>query len=279
MMDFNTARQITDKYKLSDFSDAAKVESYITEFALRDLLIGLEEDAAEASESDLSRTVDPGESTPFAPEFDDLCRLHFLVISRKVLNVLEFGSGFSTAVMASAMAMLRAEFGQWAADNLRVAEPFKVYAVEEDARYTEITRKRLGEKFNDYGDISHSTVTLTEHDFRYVTLYDDLPNISPDLIYLDGPSQFAAKETINGFSQAASCRMPMAADILRVEFYLEPGTLILVDGRTANARFLKSYLRRNWTYEHDAEADIHLFELDETPLGKFNARKLEFCLG
>ena len=70
----------------------------------------------------------------------------------------------------------------------------------------------------------------------------------------------------------------MSADILRFEFFLEPGTLILIDGRTANARFLKAYLRRNWAYLHDPAGDIHYFELQEEPLGPFNKAKLDFCL-
>ena len=32
----------------------------------------------------------------------------------------------------------------------------------------------------------------------------------------------------------------MAADILAIEHFLVSGTLIVVDGRTANARFLKA---------------------------------------
>jgi hypothetical protein len=73
--------------------------------------------------------------------------------------------------------------------------------------------------------------------------------------------------------------MPMSADILRFEFFLEPGTLILVDGRTQNARFLKAYLKRNWAYQHDPIGDIHYFELQENALGPYNKRKMDFCLG
>lgn len=70
----------------------------------------------------------------------------------------------------------------------------------------------------------------------------------------------------------------MAADLLRTEFFLEPGTLILIDGRTANARFLRAYFKRNWAYCRLEEADVHLFELPESPLGRYNARKLELSL-
>ena len=71
----------------------------------------------------------------------------------------------------------------------------------------------------------------------------------------------------------------MSADLLLMEPFLLPGTLIVVDGRTANARFLQNNFQRNWEYRHHAEADIHTFELIEAPLGKINQRQLEFCLG
>jgi hypothetical protein len=71
----------------------------------------------------------------------------------------------------------------------------------------------------------------------------------------------------------------MSADILTFEHFLLPGTLIVVDGRTANARFLKTNLQRNWVYYHSEEYDQHFFELKEAPLGIYNQRQIEFCLG
>jgi hypothetical protein len=109
-------------------------------------------------------------------------------------------------------------------------------------------------------------------------VYSKLPNICPDFIYLDGPSQFVSTQELNGFSFNSRVRMPMSADIIRLEFFLEPGTLLLVDGRTQNARFLKSYLRRCWKYKHDSLGDVHYFELQEDPLGPFNRTKIHFCL-
>ena len=70
----------------------------------------------------------------------------------------------------------------------------------------------------------------------------------------------------------------MSADILRIEFLLEPGTFILIDGRSANSRFLKSYLKRKWLYEHNYKGDVHYFELKENYLGKLNEKKIKFCL-
>ena len=68
----------------------------------------------------------------------------------------------------------------------------------------------------------------------------------------------------------------MAADILLFEPFLLPGTLIIVDGRTANARFLKNNLQREWDYCHLDAEDIHVFELIEAPLGKLNKKQMEF---
>ena len=35
--------------------------------------------------------------------------------------------------------------------------------------------------------------------------------------------------------------MPMQCDILKIEYYLIPGTIIIADGRAANSKFLKDF--------------------------------------
>jgi len=65
----------------------------------------------------------------------------------------------------------------------------------------------------------------------------------------------------------------MAADILAMEHFLLPGTLILIDGRTANARFIKANLQRDWSYFYFEAYDQHIFELTEKPLGNINKKK------
>jgi hypothetical protein len=181
-------------------------------------------------------------------------------------------------IFASAMRLLNQSFRDFSRDNFRADEHFHVYSIEEEQRFLDITQARLSDELKPHVSLSRSSVELIEYDHRFATVYTKLPNIAPDLIYLDGPSQFATTSETNGFSMANQCRMPMSADILRVEFFLEPGTLILVDGRTANARFLKACLKRNWAYFFDEIGDVHYFELQEAPLGKINATKLQFCL-
>jgi hypothetical protein len=277
----NSFQQIRKKiasYSLDSFSNLALAQQYADDFGLRQLVTQLAVDRIDSSSAALRRSVVAFEEKPFEPKYQDLCRLHFLVLQRKVINVLEFGSGFSTAVMADAMRILQQHFGSWVKKNIRCEFPHHVYAVEEDQRFLEITKSRLSGGLSGFASVSKSSVELITHDNRFVTVYSRLPNISPDLIYLDGPSQYATTAEVNGFSLTSSVRMPMSADILRFEFFLEPGTLIVVDGRTQNARFLKSYFKRNWAYRHDTDGDVHYFELQEEPLGRFNSRKIDFCL-
>ena len=108
------------------------------------------------------------------------------------------------------------------------------------------------------------------------TEYKKLPICSPDFIYLDGPDQFKIKGNVNGINLNHNDMMPIACDLIKIEYLLTPGTMIVVDGRTANARFLKDHFRRKWYYRYYEKYDQHIFYLNEKPLGKFNKNQLEF---
>ncbi|MEW9797570.1 hypothetical protein [Alteromonas sp. CYL-A6] len=276
--DFQQVKEKLSGFSVASFNDPEQVNRYVDCFDLRTLCQQVEADRLASQHSALSRTVSAFEEKPFEPEYDDLCRLHYLVLSRKCVNIMEFGSGFSTVVMAHAVKLLHQHFEGFARAHFRANQFFHVYSVEEEQRFLEITNQRLSSRFSPFATVNRSSVEMITHDNRIATIYRSLPDISPDFIYLDGPSLFGTTAEINGFTMTNPCRMPMSADILRFEFFLEPGTLILVDGRTANARFLRSYLRRNWAYHHDKDGDIHYFELQEDALGKINQTKLDFCL-
>ena len=111
---------------------------------------------------------------------------------------------------------------------------------------------------------------------RICTFYKSLPNINPDFIYVDGPDQFNIKSEVAGWSTRHKDIMPMTGDLLRIEHFLTPGTIIVFDGRAANARFFKSNIQRNWNYQYDSMYDQHIFNLNEEPLGRFNKKQLEF---
>ena len=71
-------------------------------------------------------------------------------------------------------------------------------------------------------------------------------------------------------------RTVMAADLLLMESILLPGTFILVDGRTNNARFLKNNFQRNFKMSWDKDGDVTSFELQEERLGKYNILGSDF---
>ena len=100
---------------------------------------------------------------------------------------------------------------------------------------------------------------MVKYNFKYATEYKKHPLINPDFIYLDGPDQMRVKSRINNFTVNHNDMMPMSCDILKYEHFLTPGTIIICDGRTANARFLKSNFQRNWHYSHDFQNDQSIF--------------------
>ena len=246
------------------------------EYAKREGLIDIIKVSANPAKG-LYTTVDPNNLNPYEPEWDDLARLHKLVRRRKVLNVLEFGCGHSTLIFSDALHKNQIEFGEFAKANFRRSDPFHVDVVDDVKSFLDLTANRVPKHLSLIPRFHLSPVEMTEFQGRICTKYLTLPNICPDLIYLDGPSQHSVLSDVSGISTATPDRLPMSSDLLRMEHFLLPGTLIVVDGRTANARFLATNFQRHWTYIEDLVLDVHYFELTEPPLGPYNRRHMEFA--
>jgi hypothetical protein len=222
-------------------------------------------------------SVDSSNNVPFPVELDDLIRLHYLVTSRKVTTILEIGVGKSTVVFDHSLEKNKSRYGDFVKNNLRRSNPFECHSVDNNKKWIELTKSTLQSTSN--VTFHYCPCNITTFNDRICTLYDNFPNICPDLIYLDAPDQYSPIGDVRGISTNHPDRVAMSADILTIEHFLLPGTLIVVDGRTANARFLKTNLQRNWTYHHSAEFDQHFFELNEAPIGIYNQRQIEFSLG
>ena len=213
---------------------------------------------------------------PNATELDDLIRLHYLVTSRKVTTILEIGVGKSSAVFSDALSKNKNLWEGWVKKNLRRSNPFECHSVDNNQKWIDSVKNKYS-----FDNVSYyyCRCEVSSINSRICTLFHGIPNICPDLIYLDGPDQFSPEGDIRGLSTNHPDRMPMSGDIITIEHFLTPGTLIVVDGRTANARFLKENLQRNWEYHHSSNYDQHYFELKESPLGIYNKKQIEFCLG
>jgi hypothetical protein len=232
-----------------------------------------EKDLSSKMNIDLWEPVDPTVTKPKPAEMDDLIRLHYLVTARKITTVLEFGVGMSTAVFDHALSLNKKKYGAIVKRDLRRSNPFELHSVDDSAYWIEETKKR----FNFNNTFFHlSDCEMNTFNGRICTFYKSIPNICPDLIYLDGPDQFSVSGEVRGISTRNSDRVPMSGDILAIEHFLLPGTIIIVDGRTANARFLQTNLQRNWDYTFFEGFDQHIFELIEEPLGSINAKHISF---
>ncbi len=226
-------------------------------------------------------SVDPNNFVPFPAELDDLSRLHYIVCQRNVNTILEFGVGKSTSVFAHALLKNKHKNKKYVQESLRKKNLFEVHSVDNYQKWINECRNNIDQKYFDEGvsHIHYSNVFTSEFGGRICTYYEKLPNISPDLIYLDAPDQYSPKGDYRGISSRHQDRFPMSGDILAFEHFLHPGTLIIIDGRTANARFLKCNLQRKWYYSYSKKWDQHFFELLEEPLGKYNQEMINYCLG
>jgi hypothetical protein len=220
--------------------------------------------------------VNPNIQEAFPAELDDLIRLHYLITSRKVTTILEFGVGKSTVVFDHALKFNRKQHLDFVSKNLRRSNPYECFSIDNNQKWIDACKDIAK---TDTVKYHYSECSVSKFNGKICTYFDKLPNICPDLIYIDGPDQFSPIGDVRGINTNHPDRLPMAADILSIEHFLLPGTLIVVDGRTANARFLNTNLQRDWSYFHSEKYDQHFFELTETPLGIYNKKQIDFCLG
>ena len=219
--------------------------------------------------------VNPSLDEAFPAEMDDLIRLHYLITSRKVTTILEFGVGKSSIVFDDALEYNKTKYNEYVSKNLRRSNPFECHSVDTNQQWIDVAKNTQKTSNITY---YYSPCRMSTFNDRICTYFEEIPNICPDFIYLDGPDQYSIKGDIRGTSTNHPDRLPMVADILAMEHFLLPGTMIVVDGRTANARFMKTNFQRDWSYWYFEEYDQHFFELTEEPLGVYNKNQIDFCL-
>ena len=214
---------------------------------------------------------------PFPPVAKDLARLHRLIRKRKAFTVLEFGSGLSTIVMADALSKNKADFlALKQKPELRNRFMFQIFSIESDKEWIEHTKSKFPKHLMEHVNFHYSEIKIDTFNGRICHFYDNLPDIVPDFIYLDGPNPKDIKGNINGMTFQCDERTVMSADLLVMESILLPGTFILVDGRTNNTRFLKNNFQRNFVMNWDKDGDVTSFELQEERLGKYNILGSDF---
>jgi|SaaInlV_120m_DNA_4_1040238.scaffolds.fasta_scaffold10566_2 hypothetical protein len=224
-------------------------------------------------------SVDPNLLEPYPSEMDDLIRIHYLIRKFKIVTAVEIGAGKSTVIIADALQKNKKDFGVFVSQELRKNNPFELHSVETSEFWSKKVLDSMPEKLKTTCFMNVSSCRMDTLNSRICTTFDEFPNVCPDFIYLDGPDQYSPFGSVNGISTSHPDRVPMVSDLIRIEPFLLPGTLILVDGRTANARFMRNNFQNKWSYKHYEEFDIHVFINIENSLGRYNKKELAFKSG
>tara|TARA_A100001011_G_scaffold394094_1_gene485631 strand:+ start:603 stop:1388 length:786 start_codon:yes stop_codon:yes gene_type:complete len=213
----------------------------------------------------------------YKPELTDLYNLYQFIIKNKRITSLEFGCGWSSLIIALALRENK-KFLKRRIKNLRRNNLFQNFIVDNEKKYIHLAKeriKRFDKNLLKDSFFLYSQAQITQYDFRYVTEYKQIPKINPDFIYLDGPDQFKISSN-KKFNINHKDLAPMAADILKIEFFLNPGTIILIDGRALNCNFLIKYLKRKWIYKYLKSYDQHILYLNDHINGVHSRNLINF---
>jgi hypothetical protein len=206
--------------------------------------------------------------TRLPPHLNDLECLYQMIRNNGSRVVWEFGCGYSSLVIAKALEKNKAE---WDGD----VKPFKsdknfftlnIIEANNDGRWLAGTLANM--KIVSVQMLRITTSPVMAGTFRDMIChyYTRLPNYPPDFIYLDGPDPKHVNGNIRGVHFNQDTALPMAADLLFVEPILLPGTIVLIDGRTSNVRFLQRNFQRVWEWGKIPDQDTRWCKLREESL-------------
>ena len=219
----------------------------------------------EYAESDLGKQGPSPTHDAIPYDTDDLYYLYTLVRNSCAISVLEYGSGWSTLAFSRALSENKASFGE--AYDLEHPNRFEVLSVDASEDWQTVAMNRLPNEYCGVVTTCLATTRLINYSGQVASVFDGVPAFTPDVVYLDAPDPQQVRGQVLGTDAASMNEIPISADILLREFSLWPGSVIILDGRTSNARFLHKNFRRNWQWLHDPFGDRTVFRLDEPPLG------------
>ena len=261
--------------QIIDYIVSLDLKKYALENKISELFDNYRDD--DFIQNDPWSTADMSGGDPFPPEYEDLARLHAIIRKRKLINVLEFGSGKSTLVIGEA---LRKNYEDYKAHliGIRRSTPFKLISLESEEKYRQEVIKDCTKKdLCNFVEVVYREAKQTLFNGRLCGQYTSIPSCCPDLIYVDGPMPMSYT---NGSDQYMDMRHKevtnITCDVMVLEPCLLPGTIIIIDGMTNNSRFIRNNLQRNWLSHEDINADFTILVLDEPPLGIHHLRQLEF---
>ncbi len=213
----------------------------------------------------------------FEPECPDLTRLYSIIRMRKILTVLEFGSGFSTKIIGEALKKNKFDYSK-KISLIRRKNPFHLYSLESEKKYANKVIKSCKEAgLEEYVTVKLVEAEQTSFNNLICGKYKKIPSVCPDLIYIDGPMPMSYKNSKKQYLNMNDSDITnITCDLLIIEPILLPGTIVIIDGMTNNSRFNRRNLQRNWLCHEDLENDYTILILDEPSLGVHHKNQLIF---
>ncbi|MDC0983307.1 hypothetical protein OAR28_04440 [Amylibacter sp.] len=213
---------------------------------------------------------DPNQKVMYNEE--DICYIHKLVRKRKPFTTLEFGVGFSTLTIAHALMLNKLEFDALKDQpKVRNTKMFKHYVVDTNEFWLNNTQSKFPLQLAPFVEFNYSKTHITMlGNLQVCSLYEKIPDVIAEFIYVDAPDPKDVTGSINGLTFQCPERTVMSGDLLLMESTFLPGTFILVDGRTNNVRFLKNHFKRDYEFTWDQKFQRSTFELTEEKLGPYN---------
>jgi len=166
--------------------------------------------------------------------------------------VLEFGVGFSTLVIAAALR-----------DNaVETKIRGHLHCVDSEKQWIENTESKILSDLQEFVSFHYSSISATMIDNALCHIYDTLPDITPNFIYVDAPAGPKGAEISGevhglGFSNG---RPPVGADVLLYESSAPQDFFIVVDGRWETCRFLRKHLRGRYRHRRFVARKYEIFE-------------------
>jgi predicted O-methyltransferase YrrM len=117
----------------------------------------------------------PAQAKP--PIWNDLWFLYRNVRDRRPKLVLEFGSGCSTIVIAAALA-----------ENAAEGAPGRLHSLDADPQWGEATRRSMPARLAGVCEITVTPALPVDYAGTPAWRHQTVPDIAPDLVYLDGPA-------------------------------------------------------------------------------------------
>lgn len=173
------------------------------------------------------------------PQNYDLWNLYSSVRKLRPRIVLEFGVGCSSYVLAAAV---------------RRNGTGHVVTVDANMHWLDVTQRQFPAQLRDCITFIHSPLEIVQYPDAICSRYARLPDVSPDFVYLDGPSG----SDIPGWPVG---RAVCADDPVQLEPRFSPGFRMVVDGRLENVAFLERHLKRDYRVRQDGFFKLTTFDL------------------